>query len=124
MHLLVDAFEDVIQYMNPHISTYSIMFEGDETLWVFVYYIKYIFKANKNFRFELARFVKSITKKDYKTEDEDLLLDFGTLFMSWDMAMVLLLQEGVNKDSVKVKEKERLSLILIFTLLHVFLNPF
>ena len=44
------------------------MFEGDKTPWVLVDYIKYIFRGDKNFRFKLTRFMKSLTKKDYRNE--------------------------------------------------------
>lgn len=110
IHLHADAFTDVIEYMDQHISMYSIMFEGDEGLWVPVDLIKYIFREDKNFRFRLSRFLKSLTEKDYRNEEEDLLLDLqmgniGTSFMSWDMVLVLLLQEGVAKESGKGKER-------------------
>ena len=36
----------------------------------------------------------------------DLLLgNIDTMFMSWDMVLILLLQEGVAKDSGKQKDK-------------------
>ena len=44
-----DAFTGVIEYMDKHISTYSILFEGAKGQWVPVDFIKYIFREDKNF---------------------------------------------------------------------------
>ena len=58
INLHADAFVDVLEYMDQHINTYSIMFEGAEGRWVLVDFIKYIFKEDKNFQFKLSRFTK------------------------------------------------------------------
>ena len=74
-NLHADAFTDVIEYMDKHISEYSILFEGAEGQWVPVDFIKYIFREDKNFQLRLSRFTKSLTERDYKIEEEDLLMD-------------------------------------------------
>ena len=106
INLHADAFTDVIEYMDKHISEYSILFEGAEGQWVPIDFIKYIFREEKTFRFRLSRFTKSLTERDYKIEEEDLLMDLdmgniGTAFLNWDMVSVLLLLEGLGKESGK-----------------------
>ena len=44
-----DAFKSITEYMEHHFSMYSIVFEGDERLWVPIDFIKYIFNDDKNF---------------------------------------------------------------------------
>ena len=54
INLHANAFRNVIEYMDKHISTYSILFEGVEGQRVPLDFIKYIFKEDKNFRFRLS----------------------------------------------------------------------
>ena len=112
INLHANAFTDVIEYMDRHISTYSIVFESAEGQWVPVDFIKYIFREDKNFRFTLSQFTKSLTERDYRIEEEDFLFDLqmgnvGTTFLNWDTVLVLLLQEGLGRDSGKQKAKEK-----------------
>ena len=106
INIHADALTDVVEYMDKHISTYSFLFEGAEGQWVLVDFIRYIFREDKNFQFRLSRFTKSLIERDYKMEEEDLLMDLqmgniGTAFLNWDMVSVLLLQEGLGKESGK-----------------------
>ena len=75
INLHTDAFTNVIEYMDKHISTSSILFKGAEGQWLPVDFVKYIFREDKNFRFRLSRFTKSLTEREYKIEEEDLLMD-------------------------------------------------
>ena len=75
INLHVDAFTDVIEYIDKHISAYSILFEGAEGQWVPVDFIKYIFREDKNFQIRLSQFTKSLIERDYKIKEEDLLMD-------------------------------------------------
>ncbi len=112
VHLHADDFAEITEYMDQHISMYSIMFEGVEGLWVPVDLIKFIYREDTNFRFRLSRFLKSLTERDYRTEEEDLLMDLemgniGNSFISWDMTLVLFLQETVGREAGKKAKKEK-----------------
>ena len=112
INLHVDAFTYVIEYMDKHISAYSILFEGAEGQRVLVDIIKYIFKEDKNFQFKISRFIKSLIERDYKIEEEDLIMDLqmgniGIAFWNWDMVSILLVQEGLGKESGKQKAQAK-----------------
>jgi len=105
IQLHAESFQEFVTYMENYIAPYTVDFEGSDTKWVPMDLLKHTFRHDPNFRFRLIRFVKGMTERDYREEDEEnLSLDnIGTQFLSWDMVLPLMVLNGVAKAKGKGK---------------------
>lgn len=108
VELSLDVFGDTLQYMEDYVAQYIVEFPDSESRWVPTEYIKYLYRDDKNFFFRRLRFVKMLTKRSYRVESEDTVMDLGagnigTTFLSWDMTVALILNESKAAEGKKVK---------------------
>ena len=101
-------FEDLLAYMEQVVVQYVVELLGSNLRWIPLDFIKHIYKHDKSFRFKLNRFLKGLTNKHHRCEDDQTVYELnagnvGNSFLSWDMTLCLFLHEG--KDKAKNKEK-------------------
>ena len=94
-----DGFQEYLDYLEQHVRTYAVQLPNSTNTWVPIDFIKFIYGNSKNFKQRLMRFVKKFTTRDYRQEDDDVVMDLdkgplGNFFLSWDMTLAFMLQEG------------------------------
>ena len=99
VNLHIEAFQEYLDYMQQHVTRYVVQLPNSTSAWVPIDYIKFLYGNSKNFNQRLMRFVKKFSVRDYRQEDDDVVMDLekgplGNLFLSWDMTLAFMLQEG------------------------------
>lgn len=110
--LHLDTFTEILKYVEDYILEYAVELPDSTDTWVPLEYIKHICQQDKNFYFRLLRFVKGFTSRNYRIEDDDVILDLGVgnignSFLSLDMLIALMLHEHKEKkEKGKAEAKE------------------
>lgn len=106
-----EDFKEFTEYMDTFMEPCSVLFEESSTKWVPLDFLKYTYRHDKNYRFRAARIIKGLTNRDLKVADEDTVEelnmgDIGTQFLSWEMILVCMILEGVEKGKSAKKESK------------------